>query len=64
MFSKAYNYVEKNPEYLSAAKKIYEFIPACTDTDGRMFFTVTREGEEIQKRRYYFSETFAAIGCA
>ena len=29
-----------------------------------MFFTVTAEGKELQKRRYYFSETFAAIGCA
>ena len=64
VFSKAYNYVDKNPEYLRVAKKIFEFIPKCTDADGRMFFTVTREGDGIQKRRYYFSETFAAIGCA
>lgn len=63
-FSKAYNYIEKNEQYLSAAKKIYDFLPKCIDTDGRMFFTVTREGKQIQKRRYYFSETFAAIGCA
>ena len=63
-FSKAYNYVVKNSEYLHAAKKIYEFLPRCTDVDGRMFFAVTREGEKLQKREYYFSETFAAIGCA
>ncbi len=63
-FSKAYNVVEKNPEYLKASKNIYEFLPKCTDTDGRMFFKVTEDGREIQKRRYYFSETFAAIGCA
>ena len=63
-FSKAYNYVSQNDDYLRAAKKIYEFLPKCTDVDGRMFFTVTREGEPIQKREYYFSETFAAIGCA
>ncbi len=63
-FSKAYNVIEKNPEYLKAAKNIYEFLPRCTDTDGRMFFKVTEDGREIQKRRYYFSETFAAIGCA
>ena len=63
-FSKAYNVIDKNPEYLKAAKVIYEFLPKCTDTDGRMFFTVTEDGREIQKRRYYFSETFAAIGCA
>ena len=63
-FSKAYNIIEKNPAYLEAAKCIYGFLPKCEDTDGRMFFTVTRNGEGIQKRRYYFSETFAAIGCA
>ncbi len=63
-FSKAYNCIERNPAYLEAARKIYEFLPLCSDTDGRMFFTVTREGKCIQKRRYYFSETFAAIGCA
>jgi len=62
-FSKAYN-LEKNDEYLKAAETIYKFLPKCTDTDGRMFFTVTAEGRELQKRRYYFSETFAAIGCA
>ena len=63
-FSKEYNTVEKDPAYLNAAKIIYDFLPKCEDTDGRMFFTVTREGIGIQKRRYYFSETFAAIGCA
>ena len=60
--SKAYNVIEKDPEYLKAAKNIYDFLPKCTDTDGRMFFTVTADGKELQKRRYYFSETFAAIG--
>lgn len=63
-FSKAYNLIERNPQYLEAAKNIYEFLGKCSDTDGRMFFTVTRDGKGIQKRRYYFSETFAAIGCA
>ncbi|MBQ8551510.1 MAG: AGE family epimerase/isomerase [Clostridia bacterium] len=63
-FSKAYNLIDKNPKYLEAAKCIYDFLPKCTDTDGRMFFTVTRDGREIQKRRYFFSECFAAIGCA
>lgn len=62
--SKAYNAVEKNPEYLKAAECIYRFLPKCTDTDGRMYFTVTADGRGLQKRRYYYSETFAAIGCA
>ena len=64
VFSKAYNCIEKRDEYLTAAENIYRFLPTCTDKDGRMFFTVTADGRELQKRRYYFSETFAAIGCA
>lgn len=63
-FAKAYNIIEKKPAYLDVAKKIYSFLPKCTDTDGRMFFIVTRDGRGVQKRRYFFSETFAAIGCA
>ncbi|MBR4767699.1 MAG: AGE family epimerase/isomerase [Lachnospiraceae bacterium] len=63
-FSKAYNLIGRDPKYLAAAETIYRFLPKCTDTDGRMFFTVTEAGEGLQKRRYYFSETFAAIGCA
>lgn len=63
-FAKAYNCMEQNSDYLSAAKAIYSFLSRCTDTDGRMFFKVTEDGREIQKRRYWFSETFAAIGCA
>ena len=64
VLSKAYNTIDKNESYLRAAKCIYDFIPVCEDTDGRMYFTVTAEGRGLQKRRYYFSETFAAIGCA
>lgn len=64
IFSLAYNRVAKDERYLGAAKKIYEFLPLCGDETGRMYFTVTRDGREIQKRRYYFSETFSAIGCA
>ena len=64
VFAKAYNVIEKKQEYLKDAQCIYGFLPKCTDTDGRMFFTVTADGRELQKRRYYFSETFAAIGCA
>ncbi len=63
IFSHAYNSGLKDKSYLDAAKKIYDFLPLCGDANGRMYFTVTRDGKEIQKRRYYFSETFAAIGC-
>ena len=64
VFARAYNVIEKDPEYLAACEKIYPFFDKCTDTDGRMYFTVTEDGRGLQKRRYYFSETFAAIGCA
>lgn len=64
VLSKTYNTVEKDETYLKAAKCIYDFLPRVTGEDGRMPFTVTADGREIQKRRYYFSETFAAIGCA
>lgn len=64
-FSKIYNEIEKRDEWLAAAKCGYEFLTKyCYDTDGRMFFQVTQDGRPIQKRRYYFSETFAVIGCA
>ncbi len=64
VFSKAYNTIEKRKEYLLAAENIYKFLNCCTDTDGRMFFIVSKDGAPVQKRRYFFSETFAAIGCA
>jgi len=34
------------------------------DTDGRMFFLVTRDGRPLRKRRYIFSETFGVIAFA
>ena len=58
----AYNHIEHNPEWLAASKSCIDFIEQhCTDTDGRMFFEVTADGRPLRKRRYVFSETFAAI---
>ncbi len=36
----------------------------CVDADGRMFFTVTRDGRPLRKRRYMFSESFYVAGMA
>ena len=59
MFSYLYNNIDKKPEYLSFAKSCIDFASAhCIDSDGRMFFTVTRDGKPLRKRRYWFSETF------
>jgi len=63
IFSFAYNCGVKDPKLLTAAKTIFDFLPKCGDENFRMAFTVTREGQPIQSRRYWFSETFAAIGC-
>ena len=61
----AYNNIEKNPEWLAASKSCIDFIENhCIDTDGHMFFTVTAEGQGVQKRRYVFSECFAIMAMA
>jgi len=60
-----YNTVEKKQEWLDGAKLGYEFLNKhCFDTDGQMFFHLTREGKPIRKRRYFFSETFYVIAAA
>ena len=60
--SYAYNNIEKNPEWLDAAKLTLDFIEKhCFDTDGRMYFEVAADGTPLRKRRYVFSESFAAI---
>lgn len=61
----AYNNIEPCQQWLDAAKSTLDFIEAhCFDTDGRMFFEVTAEGTPLRKRRYVFSESFAAIAMA
>lgn len=58
----AYNNVEKNPEWLEASKSCIDFIEAhCFAPDGHMYFEVTEDGVGLRKRRYVFSESFAAI---
>ena len=61
----AYKTIEKNPEWLAAAKSTIDFIEAhCFDSDGRMYFEVMADGTPLRKRRYVFSESFAAIAMA
>jgi N-acylglucosamine 2-epimerase len=59
------NTIEPKQEWLDGAKSGIDFLNKhCFDTDGQMFFHVTRDGQPIRKRRYYFSETFAVIANA
>lgn len=56
------NNFENRDEWREMAKGTLEFLrDHAFDTDGRMFFHLTREGQPIRKRRYAFSEAFAAI---
>ena len=60
-----YNTVEPRAEWLEASLSGIQFMrDHCFDEDGRMFFHMTREGEPLRKRRYYFSECFATIALA
>jgi N-acylglucosamine 2-epimerase len=65
MFATLYNTVERRAEWLEAARSCVEFSRRhCFREDGKMWFTVTREGRPLRMRRYVFSESFAAIALA
>ena len=58
----AYNHVERRQEWLDAARSTLDFIEKyCFDANGHMYFSITADGRPLRKRRYVFSETFAAI---
>ena len=64
-FSKLCNTYGVKKEWADAADSGARFIKEhCIDEDGRMFFTVTRSGEPLRKRRYFFSESFLVVGFA
>lgn len=65
MFAALYNSVEPRPEWLELARSCVEFSRRhCFAPNGKMYFTVTREGQPLRMRRYVFSEAFAAISFA
>ncbi|MFI4875202.1 MAG: AGE family epimerase/isomerase [Blastopirellula sp. JB062] len=56
---------DQNEHLLQYARHGLDFLDAhCVDSDGRYFFQVTREGRPLRKRRYVFSECFAAMAMA
>ena len=63
LLGELYNNVEPRDEWLELAEHGIQFIDQyCFDSsDGRMWFHVTCDGRPIRKRRYAFSESFAAI---
>jgi N-acylglucosamine 2-epimerase len=65
MLSTLYSTVEQREEWLGLAKHGVSFLREhCFDEDGRMFFSLTREGKPLRKRRYVFSEIFAILALA
>ena len=66
MAAYAYNHIAKNKEWLKASKSCCEFLEKyCFDPkDGRAYFEITADGVGLRKRRYVFSECFAAIAYA
>ncbi|WP_437200779.1 AGE family epimerase/isomerase [Planctomicrobium sp. SH664] len=60
-----FNTVEQNADWLAWGKSGLEFLERSGfDQDGRMFFHLTADGRPIRKRRYAYSESFAAIAFA
>lgn len=65
VFSRLCDVLGVREEWLETARSGFEFLmDHCFDDDGRMFFWVTGDGKPLRKRRYFFTETFGAIGCA
>ena len=65
MFATLHNTLEPRAEWLSAAQSCIEFLRQhCAAPNGKLYFTVTREGQPLRMRRYVYSESFAAIGNA
>ncbi len=64
-FATLYNTVEKRSDWADAAGSCLAFIQKHGyATNGKLFFSVTREGRPLRMRRYVFSEAFSAIANA
>ncbi len=61
-----YQELEQRPEWLAWAESGLRFLENhCIDpADGRFYFHVAQDGTPIRKRRYAYSESFAAIAYA
>lgn len=65
MFATLWNTVEQKDEWLGAARSGIEFLRQHgQDESGKLYFTVTRDGQPLRMRRYVYSESFAAIANA
>lgn len=64
-FASLYQDVEQRPEWLEAAKSGIDFLRRHgRSPQGKLYFSVTRDGRPLRMRRYAYSESFAAIANA
>ena len=57
----------KKDEWMAAAKSCLDFMEAyCINpnAEGRMYFTVTKDGKPLRQRRHFYSEAFHAMANA
>ncbi len=65
LMARLYNDLEKRQEWLGLSRHAIDFIRKYGfDTDGRVFYSVTRDGRPLRKRRYLFAEIFAIMAFA
>ena len=65
MMATLFNTMEPREEWLELSRSCVDFLRNhAYAEDGKMFFTVTRDGQPLRMRRYAYSEAFAAMGYA
>jgi N-acylglucosamine 2-epimerase len=65
MWSRLYNTVEKRGDWLEAAGHGMDFmLEHAFDADGRMFYSLTKQGSPLRKRRYLYTECFGVMALA
>jgi N-acylglucosamine 2-epimerase len=63
MFAKLYNELEPRPEFLAAARSILDFLRQyAKDSQGRYYFSLTREGSPAFFQRKPYAAVFAMLG--
>jgi N-acylglucosamine 2-epimerase len=63
-FAKLYNEIERRQEWLDAAGSILDFARLNgRDSEGRFYFSLTREGRPAFFQRKPYTGSFVAIGC-
>jgi len=64
-FATLFRIIAQRPEWLEISRSCLEFLRHhAKGPNGKLYFTLTQEGDPVRMRRYVYSESFAAIGNA